>query len=120
MNTRAEKTGSSELTEVFSFRTTLADASKWNSKIARSGYKKSEFFRMAVQQNQTQILAVSPHSARAVFLLSKASNNLNQITHRAHLAHLDGTITAKSFQSILEQLQILNNFMQEQVKESSK
>lgn len=116
----AEKSVSSELTEVFSFRTTLADASKWNAKIARSGYKKSEFFRMAVQQNQTQILAVSPHSARAVFLLSKASNNLNQITHRAHLAHLDGTITAKDFESILEQLQILNNFMQVLVKESSK
>jgi hypothetical protein len=46
----------SPLTEVFSFRTTTDLAETWRDKIARSGETASEFFRRAVQRNETTII----------------------------------------------------------------
>lgn len=110
----------SELTVVFSFRTSLSVAAKWNKKILRAGCNRSEFFRMAVEQNQTQVIAASPHPARAVFLLSKTSNNINQLAHRANSAYRAGKLTEATFSVLVDQLQQLNQFMINQAKEATK
>lgn len=113
----------SELTRVYSFRTTEEGGAAWDKKIARSGYTKSEFFRKAVQDNQTEIIekpAATRDAKRAVFLLAKASNNINQIAHRANAEHRAGRISEATFSAILDQLQRLNQFMLDQAGEANK
>lgn len=113
-----------EETRVFSFRLPLADADWWEAKIARSGFdNKSEFFRHAVQENQTEVIArpvVTRDAKLAVFLLAKASNNLNQLAHRANTDHRDNKLSEETFSTILDQLQQLNKFMRDQAAEVRK
>ncbi|MHB1490815.1 MAG: plasmid mobilization relaxosome protein MobC [Cellulomonas sp.] len=118
-----EKTKKEE-TRVFAFRLPLSVADWWDAKIARSGFdNKSEFFRHAVQENQTEVIArpvATRDAKRAVFLMAKASNNINQLAHRANAEHRAGKVSETTFAAILDQLQQLNQFMFDQVAESRK
>ena len=112
-----------EKTVTFSFRLPLTAAQKWDEKIALSGLNKSAFFRDAVQQNKTEVIAKPAAMAdqkRAIFLLQKASNNLNQLAHRANWQHQAGKLSEESFNLILGQLQQLNQFMIEQASDHKK
>lgn len=113
-----------EETRVFSFRLPVTHADLWDEKIARSGFgNKSEFFRHAVQENKTEVIArpvVTRDAKRAVFLLAKASNNLNQLAHRANADHLAGKVSEGTYNSIRDQLQSLNQFLLDQVGEAIK
>lgn len=115
---------SKEETLVFSFRLPKSVAEWWEEKIARSGFaNKSEFFRQAVQENKTEVIArpvATRDVKRAVFLLAKASNNLNQLAHRANSDHIAGKLSEGTFTSILNQLQQLNLFLLDQVGEAKK
>lgn len=110
------------LSRTVAFRLTERDYKVYKIKFAGAGVSQSQFFRENVLSNRTEVIAktFSPNAERAVFLLSKSSNNLNQLAHRAHLAHIDGTIATVAFDAILGQLQSLNNFMLDQVKDASK
>lgn len=113
----------SELTRVYSFRTTEEGGAAWDKKIARSGYTKSEFFRKAVQDNQTEIVekpVATRDAKRAVFLLAKASNNLNQIAHRINAEHRAGKLSESTFARILDRLDQLNQLLLSQAKEATK
>ena len=106
-----------EKTVTFSFRLPLSAAQKWDEKIALSGLNKSAFFRDAVQQNKTEVIAKPAATAdqkRAIFLLQKASNNLNQLAHLANSQRLSGKLNDATFSLINSQLQQLNQFMAEQ------
>ena len=110
-----------EKTVTFSFRLPVSVANWWDEKIAKSGLgNKSAFFRDAVQQNKTEVIAKPAAMAdqkRAIFLLQKASNNLNQLAHRANKQHKAGKLSEETFTLILNQLQQLNSFMVEQTAE---
>jgi Bacterial mobilisation protein (MobC) len=106
-----------EESETFSFRLPVSTAKKWKDKIAQSGLNKSAFFRAAVQENKTEVIAMPAASAdqkRAIFLLQKASNNLNQLAHLANSQCLSGKLSEATFALISSQLQQLNQFMIEQ------
>ena len=107
-----------EQTVTFAFRLPISVANWWNEKIERSGLgNKSAFFRAAVQENKTEVIAKPAASAdqkRAIFLLQKASNNLNQLAHLANSQHLSGKLNEATFSLISSQLQQLNQFMAEQ------
>lgn len=119
----AENTKKEE-TRVFSFRLPVSDADWWDAKIARSGFdNKSAFFRQAVQENKTEVIArpvATRDAKRAVFLLAKASNNINQLAHRANTEHRAGKVPESTFAAILDQLQQLNQFMLDQASEAIK
>lgn len=89
-------------------------------KIARSGLTTSEFLRKLCVEEEVEIVAASPHKARAVFLLNKASNNLNQLAHQANSAHLAGKLNQSTLSLITSELQELNEFLRAQVNEASK
>jgi hypothetical protein len=110
------------LSRAVSFRLTERDYKAYKTKFSAAGVKQSQFFRDNVLSNRTHVVAKSPspNAERAVFILSKASNNINQLAHRANLAHLDGTLTAAVVDALIGQLQSLNSFMLDQVKEASK
>ena len=79
----------------------------------------SEFFREHILRNTTQVIArpvISSDTKRAVFLLQKASNNINQLAHLANSENLAGSISDKTFADVLFQLGRLNDFLITQVE----
>lgn len=102
------------LTSVVGIRMTEGDRAAWNEKVAASGRTASEFFREAVLANKTQVIARAAPSAdktRLLYLFNKASNNLNQLAHRANSDHRAGMLTEKTYASILAELAELRRAM---------
>lgn len=109
---------------VVSFRLTLDDYFSYKSKFAASGLTQSEFFREHVLSNTTQVIAKSNANANAdlqrmIFLFNKASNNINQLAHRANSESLAGVLSDETFVAIGSQLRQLNHWLNEQVEVSS-
>lgn len=115
---RPSKLDAEKLKKSVAFRLTDADFDRYKKKFSASGVSQSEFFRLHVLTNTTQVVSKSPTAARAVLLLSKASNNLNQLAYRANAANLAGDLSEDTFKSITGQLQLLNDFMLSQVQEA--
>lgn len=112
-----------KLSATISFRVNKSDFANFEGKRLAAGMDKSKFYRDHVAHNTTQVVArplPSQDAKRAVFLLQKASNNLNQLAYRANAAHRAGQLTEGAFAGIVDQLQQLNLFMIEQAKEATK
>ena len=80
---------------------------------------KSELFRDYIAQNKVHVIArpaPTRDAKRAVLLLQKASNNLNQLAHRANTDSLTGLLTDEYYQVFTIQLERLNKFMLEQTR----
>lgn len=116
---RPVKSEEEKLNHTVAFRLTNGDFLGYKNKFSASGLNQSEFFREHVLSNTTQVVArpvASLESKRAVFLLQKASNNVNQLAHRANSEYLTGQVSEHTYVAILGQLQQLNNFMLEQTR----
>lgn len=110
-----------KLTRPVSFRLKAADHAAYLAKVEASGMRPSAFFRDAVLANKTQVVArarANPTRARMVYLMNKASNNLNQLAHRVNADHLAGVVSQATYTSILAELQILAKSMQAVVKDA--
>lgn len=117
---RPVKSDEEKLNHTVAFRLTERDFFAYQRKFSASGFNQSEFFREHVLSNTTQVLArpvVSVDTKRAVFLLQKASNNVNQLAHRANSEYLTGLVSESTYVAILDQLEQLNSFMLEQTKQ---
>ena len=102
-----------ELIDVDALRTIVEDEYR------AAGVKPSDFFRDAVLNNKTQIVARTPPSSdkrRLIYLFNKASNNLNQLAHTANAAELAGTVTPATYAGILAELQTLADVMKEAIR----
>lgn len=63
---------------------------------------------------QSQVVArpkPSADRARMLFLMNKASNNINQLAHQVNSAHKAGTINESTYQRILFDLDVLATYM---------
>lgn len=110
-----------KLTRPVSFRLTAADHAAYLAKVEASGLKPSEFFRECVLQNRTQIVArqtVSKDWGRLAYLFNKASNNINQLAHRANADHLAGITTEETYTRILAELHTLAHYMKAALKDA--
>ncbi|AXW60976.1 plasmid mobilization relaxosome protein MobC [Ralstonia pseudosolanacearum] len=111
---RPPKDESDKLTKTVAFRLTEGDYTTYRAKFGVSGMSQSEFFREHVLANTTQVIArpvASADTKRAVFLLQKASNNINQLAHRANSENLAGVLSEQTYSQILTQLERLNDFL---------
>ncbi|MGA3890676.1 plasmid mobilization protein [Ralstonia nicotianae] len=111
---RPPKDESERLTKTVAFRLTKGDYTAYRAKFGVSGMSQSEFFREHVLANTTQVIArpvASADTKRAVFLLQKASNNINQLAHRANSENLAGVLSEQTYSQILTQLERLNDFL---------
>ena len=120
---RPPKDDREKLTKTVAFRLTDGDYVAYKNKFGNSGMTQSEFFREHVLNNTTTVVArpvASSESKRAVFLLQKASNNINQLAHRANSENLEGVLSERTFSQILNQLERLNRFLISQVQETKK
>ncbi len=118
---RPIKSDEEKLSKTVAFRLTEGDFETYQRKFSASGLSQSEFFREYVLTNSTEVIArptVSTDTKRAVFLLQKASNNINQLAHRANSEHVAGVLSEATFLGIVSQLEQLNRFMLEQTSQT--
>lgn len=97
-----------------SFRLSEADALAYQAKCAEAGLTPSEFFRECVLTNRTQIVArprVTQDTRQLLYLFSKASNNINQLAHRANADHLAGKLSEQTYEDILYHLELIARYM---------
>lgn len=99
------------------FRLSEADYLAYKQKVAESGMTPSEFFRTAVLSNKTTIVArrTSPERQRVVYLMNKASNNINQIAYRLNSDHLAGKLNSRIYMSVLNALVRISDHMKAMV-----
>jgi len=117
---RPHKTEREKLTNTISFRVNRKDFDDFEGKRLAAGASKSAFYRDHVARNTTRVIAApipTSDAKRAVFLLQKSSNNLNQLAHRANVANRSDQLADATFEALLDQLQQLNQFMLIQVRE---
>ncbi|MET3135220.1 hypothetical protein AAKU55_005528 [Oxalobacteraceae bacterium GrIS 1.11] len=116
------KDDAEKLTRPVSFRLTAADHAAYLVKVKESGFNHpSAFFRDAVLTNKTQIVArakASPERGRLVYLMNKASNNINQLAHRANADHLAGVVSEATYTRILAELEMLAHYMKAAIKDA--
>lgn len=63
---------------------------------------------------QSQVVAKPRPSAdrgRMLFLMNKASNNINQLAHQVNSAHKAGTVNESTYRRILFDLDVLTTYM---------
>lgn len=120
---RRPKSADEKLAKTVAFRLTEPDYFSYRKKFVSSGMSQSDFFREHVLNNTTKVVArpvATSDTKRAVFLLQKASNNINQLAHRANSENLSGVLAEGTYLRILDQLERLNDFLVDQVAGTQK
>ena len=95
-----------------SFRLAEPDFQVYQEKVLASGLSASDFFRECVLTNKTQIVSrqkASTQKKRLLYLVNKASNNINQLAHRANTEHLAGKLSEQTFELILSNLKVISH-----------
>lgn len=111
---RPKKQDSEKLAHTVAWRVTQAVKERLDGDYRRSGKTQSDFLRDLLEHQKTTIVAqVAPQKdlKQLVFLFNKASNNINQLAHRANNAELDGTADDKTYRGILAALEVIASEM---------
>lgn len=114
------KTEGEPLVPTISFRVKADVYADFEAQCKAANMTKSELFRDYIARNKVQVLArpaPSRDAKRAVLLLQKASNNINQLAHRANSDSLTGLLTDEYYREFTKQLAQLNRFMLAQTSE---
>ena len=120
---RPTKSDDKKLSKVISFRTQMDVFLEFAKQCSDANLTQSELHRDYVTKNRVEVIArpkASCDAKRAVFLLQKASNNLNQLAHRANADSMNNLVSEKTYLAVLEQLKQLNKYMLEQVDQAKK
>ena len=118
---RPKKDRGSKLERAVCVRLTEEDYASWRDKVAKSGLSTSEFFRQAIIRNRTSVTALRQPSAEKrslIYLYSKASNNLNQLAHRANRDHLRGLLDAETYHAILIVLLQISEYLKQGIADA--
>lgn len=113
------KTASEKLGPTIAFRVTVDVYADFQNQCRAANMTKSELFRDYISKNKVQVFArpaPTRDAKRAVLLLQKASNNINQLAHRANSDNLAGLLSDENYQKFTSQLEKLNKFMLEQTR----
>lgn len=82
--------------------------------LVAANFKKSEWFREALIKNKTKIVVrhrKSIDAKRILFLVNKASNNVNQIAHNLNIGVKINTVAPRAFEATFFELKVLNDFL---------
>ena len=96
------------------FRLPVHEYERFQQKVKESGLTQSEFFRRAVIANETTVIASPAQSEtdrRQLFIISKASNNLNQLAYVMNCARLKGDIDRELCVEILAKLDLIYRYL---------
>lgn len=114
--------GDSALSVVKAFRVDEETSAGLDAQLAASGFSASEWLREAVLANRTEVVAKqkpAPEYKRLLFLANKASNNINQLAHRANADYQARTLSQESYREILLELKALNRYLDVALKNGS-
>jgi len=103
-----------EVGKPVSFRLPLDEYERFAQKVKESGLTKSEFFRRAVIANETTVVAAPVQTEterRQLFIISKASNNLNQLAHVMNSARAEKKIDLELCIDLLTQLELISRYL---------
>ncbi|MBG6246693.1 molybdopterin-guanine dinucleotide biosynthesis protein MobC (plasmid) [Candidatus Symbiopectobacterium sp. 'North America'] len=89
---------------VLTCRVSNEDFEKLEQMIAEAGMSKSEYFRDVVINRKAEINVVVKDMQSLIFYYNKASNNLNQVAHKANSAHLENRMSDSLYGRILNAL----------------
>lgn len=107
---RPKKQDSEKLTHTIAWRVTEAVKDRLDGDYRKSGKTQSDFLRDLLEHQKATIVAqVAPSKdlKQLVYFFNKASNNINQLAHRANAAELDGTADEKTYRGILAALEVV-------------
>lgn len=103
-----------KLTNTISVRLTDQQHADFLEKLAPSGLSESDWIRRAILANETTIVAVplqTEPSRRLLFIISKVSNNLNQLAHVMNAARLKGVIDRDLCIELLTKLDLILRYL---------
>jgi hypothetical protein len=99
-------------TKVFGFRLEQSEGEMYDAKLKELGLTRSEFFRQAFRDLNVTFQAPSKDYERLLFIFNKSSNNLNQLAHRVHSAHLkSGLISETLYIKLLNELVLIRELL---------
>lgn len=104
----------SQLGKPVAFRLPLHEYERFKQKVKESGLTQSEFFRRAIIDNETTVVAVPVQSEtdqRSLFIMSKVSNNLNQLAHVMNAARLKGIIDRELCTDLFAKLDLILRYL---------
>lgn len=110
---------SEQLVRRLGFRLNESDFQMYTARCKASGLHESEFFRKCVLTNKTEVIAKrsrTEEQEKILFLVRKASNNINQIAHRLHTDSLSEKIGEDTYIATLEALQQLSRYLKATLK----
>lgn len=97
---------------VVSFRMTEDQYALHEQIIKDSDIKPSQYFRELMLNKKPIFKAATKDHERMLFLMNKASNNLNQLAHQVNTAHRRGIISEKIYIQWLNNLACVRDLMQ--------
>lgn len=105
---------------VLTCRVSHEDFEKLEQMIADAGMSKSEYFRDVVINQKAEINVIVKDMQSLIFYYAKASNNLNQIAHKANSAHFDNRISDSLYGRVLNALIDVRNILLRGVEDADK
>jgi hypothetical protein len=96
-----------EETRPVAFRLTQSVYDRLFEKCEAAGLTRSEWLRDCVLENRTEVIArntITADAREVLRVFRSASNNINQIAHRANADNLAGILSESSYMLILEEL----------------
>ncbi|MDG4735997.1 plasmid mobilization protein [Pseudomonas aeruginosa] len=92
--------------QVVAFRVPDEKFAPYEQKLKELGISKSDFFRKLLLERLDQVTIVAPSkdNAKLLFLYNKASNNLNQLAHRVHLAYKSEIVSERLYLKLMNSL----------------
>lgn len=104
-----------KLSAQVTFRVQGKDAEEFLDKVKKSGLSRSEYGRRAVIRHETEIIAVEPKLSEPqrelLFVVKKASNNINQLAHKVNAAHLENRVDDKLYADTLSSLDMILRYL---------
>jgi CRISPR/Cas system CSM-associated protein Csm3 (group 7 of RAMP superfamily) len=103
-----------KLSKRLNFRIDEETFDAFEKKVDASGLTKSEFFRDMVLTNRTQVIErkkKTDNTQRALYLINKSSNNINQLAKAANIANIKGEVSNNLYLNLLESLETHNQLL---------
>lgn len=99
-------------TQIISVRVTHDEYAGLEAQRARTNLKPSQFAREMLLNKTPTFNEASVHADRIVFLVNKASNNLNQLAHQVNQASRRGIISERVYLLYLNKLTSIEHLLQ--------
>jgi len=95
------------------FRLTYQDYAIYKSKVAQSGLSASEFFRVAVLENRSEIVVIAPEVRELVYHFNRAGNALNCLTKQLDSDLQGGHLDPRTLDRLLASLIAIADYLKE-------